>query len=130
WGLRTVGELAALPADEVTARLGQLGIAWQSLARGLDVGPMVPTLAEERFVSSIELEWPIEGLEPLSFVLTRLLEPLSTELERRDRGAAVLHVTLGLIPAHDVQRRDRREHRESFVQHVACHDDQTGGCGE
>ena len=52
----------------------------------------MPTLAEERFESSIELEWPIEGLEPLSFVLTRLLEPLSTRLERRDRGAAVLHV--------------------------------------
>ena len=54
--------------------------------------PLVPTLAEERFDASLELEWPIEGLEPLSFVLTRLLEPLSTRLERRDRGAAVLHV--------------------------------------
>ena len=37
------------------------------------------------------------GLEPLSFVLTRLLEPLSTRLERRDRGAAVLHVLLRLV---------------------------------
>ena len=54
----------------------------------------MPTLAEERFEASLELEWPIEGLEPLSFVLTRLLEPLSTRLERRDRGAAVLHVQL------------------------------------
>ena len=39
----------------------------------------------------------IEGLEPLSFVLTRLLEPLSVRLERRDRGVAVLHVQLGLV---------------------------------
>ena len=45
----------------------------------------------------MELEWPIEGLEPLSFVLTRLLEPLCTRLERRDRGAAVLHVLLDLV---------------------------------
>jgi protein ImuB len=30
-------------------------------------------------------------------VLTRLLEPLSTRLERRDRGAAVLHVLLRLV---------------------------------
>jgi protein ImuB len=44
----------------------------------------------------MELEWPIENLEPLSFVLTRLLEPLSTRLERRDRGAAALHVRLRL----------------------------------
>ena len=104
WGLKTVGELAALPADELAARLGQQGLTWQTLARGEDTRPLVPTLADERFESSIDLEWPIEGLEPLSFVLTRLLEPLSTRLERRDRGAAVLHVTLGLVPAHDIQR--------------------------
>jgi len=57
----------------------------------------VPDMPEERFESSLELEWPIEGLEPLSFVLTRLLEPLATRLERRDRGAAVFHVSLGLV---------------------------------
>jgi protein ImuB len=52
---------------------------------------------DERFEGTMQLEWPIEGAEPLSFVLTRLLEPLSTRLERRDRGAAVLHVQLGLV---------------------------------
>jgi protein ImuB len=97
WGLKTLGELAALPAAELSARLGQEGLAWQAIARGEDLHPLVPTLADERFVSTLELEWPIEGLEPLSFVLTRLLEPLSTRLERHDRGAAVLHVHLGLV---------------------------------
>jgi protein ImuB len=105
WGLHTLGDLAALPPDELTARLGQQGLAWHTLARGQDVGPLVPMRADERFESSVDLEWPIEGLEPLSFVLTRLLEPLSTRLERRDRGAAVLHVTLGLVPTHDIQRK-------------------------
>ena len=36
-------------------------------------------------------------LEPLSFVLGRLLEPLSAHLERRGRGAAVLRVRLHLV---------------------------------
>ena len=54
-------------------------------------------LPEERFEQSLELEWPIEGLEPLSFVLGRLIEPLSAHLERRDRGVAVLHVRLRLV---------------------------------
>ncbi len=67
------------------------------MARGEDRRPLVPMLEDERFESSLDLEWPIEGLEPLSFVLTRLLEPLSTRLERRDRGAAVLHVILRLV---------------------------------
>ena len=97
WGLRTLGELAALPAADLSARLGRGGRVWQAIARGEDTRPLVPMQAEERFEGTLELEWPIEGAEPLSFVLTRLLEPLSTRLERRDRGTAVLHVALGLV---------------------------------
>ena len=97
WGLRTLGDLAALPADEVAARLGQTGVAWQRLARGEDPALLVPSVPEERFEQALDLEWPIDGLEPLSFVLARLMEPLSAHLERRDRGAAVLHVRLHLV---------------------------------
>jgi protein ImuB len=97
WGLRTLGEFAALPADEVAARLGAAGVEWQRIARGADRRPLVPAAPEERFEQTLELDWPIEGLEPLSFVLGRLMEPLSAHLERRDRGAAVLHVRLRLV---------------------------------
>jgi protein ImuB len=97
WGLHTLGDLGALPDDEVAARLGQPGVGWQRLARGDDPRPLVPALPEERFEQAIDLEWPIDGLEPLSFVLGRLMEPLSAQLERRDRGAAVLHVRLHLV---------------------------------
>jgi protein ImuB len=102
WGLKTLGELAALPAADLAARLGRQGLVCQAIARGVDARPLVPTLDEERFESSLELEWPIEGLEPLSFMLTRLLEPLSTHLEQRDRGVAILHVALRLV-TKDVQ---------------------------
>ena len=97
WGLCTLGELAVLPAADLSARLGRGGRVWQAIARGEDARPLVPMQAEERFEGTLELEWPIDGAEPLSFVLTRLLEPLSTRLERRDRGTAVLHVQLGLV---------------------------------
>jgi len=97
WGVKTLGELAALPAADLSARLGRGGRIWQAVARGEDTRPLVPMQPEERFEGRLELEWPIDAAEPLSFVLTRLLEPLSTRLERRDRGAAVLHVVLGLV---------------------------------
>jgi protein ImuB len=61
------------------------------------MGPMVPAPEEEPFEASLELEWPVADLEPLSFVLTRLLEPLCRRLDRRDRGAAVLHLRLRLV---------------------------------
>jgi protein ImuB len=105
WGLKTLGELAALPPADLVARMGKHAVAWQATARGEDTRPLIPTLDEERFDATLELEWPIEELEPLSFVLTRLLEPLSTRLERRDRGAAVLHVLLRLVTREVYARR-------------------------
>jgi protein ImuB len=104
WGIRTLGEFAALPSPDLSARLGSQGLAWQMIARGEDTRPLVPTRADERFDVTLELEWPIEGLEPLSFVLTRLFEPLSTRLEARDRGAAALHIELGLV-TRELHRR-------------------------
>jgi protein ImuB len=105
WGLNTLGELAALPAADLASRMGRPALAWQALARGDDTRPLIPALDEERFDATLELEWPIKELEPLSFVLTRLLEPLSTRLERRDRGAAVLHVLLRLVTREVFARR-------------------------
>ncbi len=96
WGIRTLGALTALSGPEIHERLGDRGVYWQSLARGLDARPMVPWVDEVPFETSLELEWPIEGLEPLSFVLARLLEPLAERLERADRGAAVLYTSLRL----------------------------------
>jgi protein ImuB len=97
WGIKTLGALAALPAGEVYERLGARGVRWQRLARGEDSCPLVPWVPEDPFEAALALEWPIEGLEPLSFVLGRLLEPLSERLERAGRGAVVLHTHLRLV---------------------------------
>lgn len=97
WGLRTLGDLAALPPPDLAARLGADGPALQALARGEDPAPLVPLVEDETFEARLELEWPIEGLEPLSFVLGRLCEPLCAHLDRRGRAAAVLSVDLKLV---------------------------------
>jgi protein ImuB len=105
WGIGTLGDLAALPAGELAARMGAEGPRWQALARGEDPAPMVPLVEDERFEARLELEWPIEGLEPLSFVLGRLCEPVCQHLERRGRAAAVLHLDLKLVTRAEWPRR-------------------------
>lgn len=97
WGIRSAGEFAALPAAEVASRFGQDGIAVQRLACGLDAHPLVPDPGVPRFVQMMELEWPLEALEPLSFVFARLLEPLASALERADRAGAAVRLELRLV---------------------------------
>jgi protein ImuB len=97
WGIRTLGQLAALPRADLSARLGQAGLAWQRMARGDDDVPLVPLVDDDRFEAHLDLEWPIDGLEPLSFVLGRLLDPVCVHLERRGRAAAAITVALRLV---------------------------------
>jgi protein ImuB len=97
WGLTTLGEIAVLPSMELSERMGQEGLALQQIARGLDRAPLVPDPGVPRFLQSMELEWPIDALEPLSFVFARLLDPLSAALERADRGAAAVRLDLRLV---------------------------------
>jgi len=97
WGIRTIGEFAALPADELAARFGAAGVALHRVANGIDARPLVPDPGVPRFVQSMELEWPLDELEPLSFVLARLLDPLALALERADRGAAAIRLDLRLV---------------------------------
>ena len=97
WGLKTLGDLAALPSADLFERLGAGGLMLQRLARGEDDRPLVPDPVENPLEASLALEWPIEGLEPLAFVLRRLFETLCACLERGRVGAAVLHVRLWLV---------------------------------
>jgi protein ImuB len=105
WGLKTLGDLTALPPAQLSERLGQDGVALQRLARGEDEGPLVPLLPDERFEACLDLEWPIDGLEPLSFVLGRLLDPVCEHLERRGRAAAATVVELRLTSRDMYVRR-------------------------
>ena len=91
WGITTLGDLAALPAATVVAaRAARRGAAAaRARARSAAVRARRET---PRYIERLELEWPIDALEPLSFVFARLLEPLSVALERADRGAAAVRL--------------------------------------
>src|SRR5512139_4132003 len=97
WGLKTLGEFVALPPVALFERLGHDGLRWQRLARGEDVSPLVSGQPEEPFEASLDLEWPVERLEPLSFVLGRLFDQVCARLEHEDSSAVVLRVMLRLV---------------------------------
>ena len=97
WGVRTLGDLAALPAAGLAERLGPDAPRLRRLARGEDDAPLVATALPESFACTLELEWPVDGLEPLSFILARVLEPLCSGLARRGRRAVSLVLELGLV---------------------------------
>ena len=97
WGLRTLGDLAGLRRADLHARLGPLGVRLHQAASGEDTAPLVPLEEPRRFVNRLDLEWPIEGLEPLSFVLARQCDVLSSALERADRGAVGVTTRLRLV---------------------------------
>jgi protein ImuB len=114
WGLTTLGEFTALPSAELSARTGQAGVALQRLARGLDPGPLIPDPDVPRYLQRMELEWPIDGLEPLSFVLARMIDPLAAAMERADRAAAAVRLDLRLV--------DRSTHTRQLQLPVAMRD--------
>jgi nucleotidyltransferase/DNA polymerase involved in DNA repair len=105
WGLRTLGDLAELPARPLSERLGQDGVAWRRLARGEDLQPLVPGEAEAPIEEALDLEWPVEGLEPLSFVLARVCEPLAERLAAKDLAAVALHLSCRLV-SRETETRD------------------------
>ena len=104
WGLRTFGDVAALPRADVLTRLGPLGRRLHEAACGEDAAPFVPMDDAPVFVDRQELEWPIDGLEPLAFVLARSCERLSLALQRADRGAVTIRTGLRLVTRETHER--------------------------
>jgi protein ImuB len=104
WGLRSLGDLARMPRAGLHARLGPTGVRWHQAACGEEITPLVPAGESPRFVERLELEWPVENLEALSFVLARLCEDLSVSLERADRGAVTVATRLRLVTRVDYER--------------------------
>jgi protein ImuB len=104
WGIGTLGALAALPAADLAARLGPAGAVWQRLARGEDLEPFAAPTEAPAFEVSVDLDWPVEGLEPLAFLLGPICETLCRRLEQADRGAVAVEVRLRLATREVVTR--------------------------
>ncbi len=107
WGIRTFGDLAALPEDGLSERLGPEGVRLHKLARGAGSRPLVPAAPPPPFEEAMELEDPVALLEPLLFLLARLLNQLCARLEARGLATNELRLRLKLEDGSEHERMHR-----------------------
>ena len=108
WGIHTCAEFAALPEVAIVERLGQEGLHWWRLARGADDQPLIAKEFPSNFEEHMDLDSPVELLEPLLFVLNRLLEQLCARLRMHILAIGEIKVTLTL------ERNDSRTKEPIF----------------
>ena len=101
WGIRTFGDFAKLPLAGVAQRLGQEGVRLQKLAQGESERQLVLVQPPVGFEQSLELEHPIAELEPLSFILSRLLNQLCANLHAYALATNELRLRLVTEPEAD-----------------------------
>jgi protein ImuB len=96
WGVRRFQDLAALPPLGIAERLGPEGLRLHQQARGGWPRKLVPVEEPARYADSLELDYPVDLLEPLAFVLSRLLNGLATRLATRALATDELRLRLTL----------------------------------
>lgn len=117
WGLRTFNDFAELPLAGVAQRLGQAGVRLQKLAQGKSDRQMVLVQPPLGFEQSFELEHPLEELEPLSFILSRLLNQLCANLHAHALATNELRLHLKL--------EDKTEQERAISLPVPMHNPKT-----
>lgn len=96
WGVRTFREFAELPLNGVSERLGAEGLQLQKLAKGKTDRQLKLKQSPPVFASSIELDYAVAELEPLSFLFARLLNQVCASLNSYALATNELHVRLQL----------------------------------
>ncbi len=96
WGVRDFRMLGLLPEHALASRLGDTGVRLRQLALGEGLRTLVLCEPAMQFEEAMELEYPVETIDSLSFVLNRLLEQLCSRLETRALAAQELRLRLQL----------------------------------
>ena len=120
WGVATCGDFVKLPILELSERLGQEGVRLHALARGTSARSIAIAEPAHFFEEEMELDDAAEELDPLSFLLGRLLDQLCVRLAARSLGAAAIRVRFELAPAFengvDIREAFRAEKRPGLYE--------------
>ncbi len=95
-GIRTLWQMQRLPRASLGTRLGERAPRVFALLDGDDRTPLAPHPLPEVLEERVELEWALESLAPLLFVLKTLCDRVAARLLGRAALAARLEVVLEL----------------------------------
>jgi protein ImuB len=103
WGVRTLAEFCALPEAGLVERLGADAAFLHRLARGEWQRPVRIERTSDRYEETVALDHPVDNLEPLLFLLARILNDFCARLDRQARAAAevLLRFELDRAPAEE-----------------------------
>ena len=96
WGIRTLGNLAALPEDALVSRVGQQGRRLQQLARGEADHLLVPEEPTFALSETTVLDSPLELLDSLLFILSPMLEAILRKAMEHAYALRSVRLTLQL----------------------------------
>jgi protein ImuB len=94
WGIHTVDQLAQLPETGIAERFGSAGVFLLRLARGAVDRPLKIFQPEITYNDRIPLDHPISLLEPLLFLIARMLNDQCEKLQ--SHGMAANEITIRL----------------------------------
>ena len=102
WGIHTLDQLAQLPETGIAERFGPTGVYLQRLAKGAIHRPLRIAQPEITYNDRIDLDHPISLLEPLLFLISRILNDQCAKLMSNAMAASEITIRLEL--------EDRTEH--------------------
>ncbi len=104
WGIRTLGELAALSEAAVVARLGEPGRRLYQLAQGTFAHLLIPEEPVFSLTETVEFDTALVNLDSLLFVLGPMLRQLLVRAGLRALALASITLTLGLEGSQEQTR--------------------------
>ncbi len=107
WGIRTLGELAALPPASLISRIGQQAERLQRLALGVEDHLLVPSEEVFTLAEHIVLDSALDQLESLFFIVSPMLEKIVRRAAERAYALRTITLTLKLDKAQAWTREIR-----------------------
>ncbi|MDG2306034.1 MAG: DNA polymerase Y family protein [Candidatus Binatia bacterium] len=104
-GLRRLGDLARLPRGEVGSRFGKAGTRLWRIAAGKESMPLLPEPPALEFTEGMSLEYSVESLEALLFLMRGLIDRLIHRLAIHGLSCSGLRVGLDLADGGHAERR-------------------------